>query len=335
MIKKILYISFEYEFGNPNNGYAINYKAWYENFVKLGYQVEPIFYDRYSKDELQIKIIDQATKIKPDLIFFILQKSHVEKKTLKILQDLNFFVVNFFGDDQWRFDNYSKMFANYFNACITTDKFSVEKYRDIGQHNVIRSQWGSLESAVEYENICYQYDVSFVGGKNPFRKWFINELEKRSIKVNCFGDGWKNGRVTYSQMEKIFATSKINLNISNSVQYDVRYLLSNPRNIINTLKSAKNVSQTKARIFEIPVQGGFELTEYVPSLEDYFDIGRHIVCYKDIDEAELLINYYLKHEDERETIKVDGIKRARDSHTFKQRIIEFMKEIESVYNQTK
>ena len=204
MIKKILYIAFEYEFGNPNNGYAINYKAWYENFIKLGYQVEPIFYDRYSKDELQKKIIDQATKIKPDLIFFHSSKITCRKENSKNIAGFKFFCCKFFfGDDQWRFDNYSKMFANYFNACITTDKFSVEKYRDIGQHNVIRSQWGSLESTVEYENICYQYDVSFVGGKNPFRKWFINELEKRSIKVNCFGDGWKNGRVTYSQMEKI------------------------------------------------------------------------------------------------------------------------------------
>ncbi len=160
-------------------------------------------------------------------------------------------------------------------------------------------------------------------------------MKKRGIKVHCFGDRWENGRVTYEQMENIFVTSKINLNISNSTQYDIRYLLSNPKNIIHTLKSTKNVSQTKARIFEIPVQGGFELTEYVPSLEDYFDIGKEISCYRDIDEAELLIKYYLSHDKERESIKLLGVKKAREKHTFKNRIIDFMKDIEKIYDKKK
>jgi spore maturation protein CgeB len=332
MISKILYLSYQYEFGNPDNGNAINYKAWYENFVKLGYEVEGLFYDSYPKEELQLKIIEKVNSIKPDMIFFILQKTQVEKETLKTLQNMNCFVVNFFGDDQWRFDDFSSKYANYFNVCITTDKFSIDKYKKIGQNNIVRSQWGSLDSIIEYTNIEYKYDVSFVGGLNPFRKWFVDELEKRGIKVHCFGDRWDNGRVTYEQMEDIFVTSKINLNISNSTQYDIRYLLSSPRNILSTLRSSKNVSQTKARIFEIPVQGGFELTEYVPSLEDYFDIGKEISCYGDIDEAELLIKYYLSHDEEREKIKKLGIKKARSEHTFKNRIIEFMKDIEKIYD---
>ena len=185
-------------------------------------------------------------------------------------------------------------------------------------------------SHIEYKNIEYRYDVSFIGGANAFRKWFVKELGKRGITVHCFGDRWENGRVSYEQMEEIFATSKINLNISNSTQYDIRYLLANPRNIVNTLKSTKNKSQTKARIFEIPVQGGFELTEYVPSLEDYFDIGSEIACYRDIDEAELLIKYYLSHNEEREAIKLNGVHKAREKHLFKNRIIEFMREIEKL-----
>ena len=51
------------------NGYAHNYKAWYENFLKLGYEIEPIFYDSHSKEELQLTIIEKANYIKPDMIF--------------------------------------------------------------------------------------------------------------------------------------------------------------------------------------------------------------------------------------------------------------------------
>ena len=335
MIKKILYISFQYEFGNPENGYAMNYKAWYENFLKLGYEIEPIFYDSHSKEELQLTIIEKANYIKPDMIFFILQKTQVEKQTLEKLRLLGYFVVNFFGDDHWRFPNFSIHYANYFDVCITTDKFSIDKYKAIGQNNIIYSQWGSLESYINYKNLSYKYDVSFVGGISPHRKWFVSELEKRNIKVYCFGNGWDNGRVTYNQVEQIFVSSKINLNISNSLSYDMRFLLSSPRNFASTIKAllrggGKNTSETKARNFEIPVQGGFQLTDYVPTLEEYYYIGKEVVCYSNIDEAENLIHYYLKHEAERESIKSAGVEKARSEHTFKNRIVEFMKEIEKI-----
>jgi len=330
MINRILYIGFQYEYGKKENGPAINYKAWYENFIKLGYKVDAIFYEEYSKYLLQEEILRVANSTDPDLVFFILQKNQIDIDTLKKLKGENFFIVNYFGDDQWRFEKFSSIYANNFDACMTTDKFSIDKYKSIGQKNIIRSQWASLESNVEYINVNYKYDVSFVGGVNPYRKWFFKELGRRGIRVHCFGDRWENGRVSYKEMESVFSETKINLNVSNSVQYDIRYLISNPRNIINTLKSAKNKSQTKARIFEIPVHGGFELTEYVPSLEDYFIIGKELACYRDIDEAELLIKYYLSNEDERELIKVAGVKRARENHTFNNRIIEFMEKIEKI-----
>jgi spore maturation protein CgeB len=337
MIKKILYLSYQFEFGKPENGKAFNYKAWYENFLKLGYEIEPIFYDSHSKEELQSLIIEKANKIKPDMIFFILQKNQIENQTLEKLKDTGFFSVNFFGDDQWRFDNFSSRYANYFNACITTDKFSIDKYKDIDQNNVIYSQWGSPYSDVKYKDIKYKYDVSFVGGISAYRKWFVSELQKRNIKVHCFGDGWTNGRVTDEEIEQIFVSSKINLNISNSISYDARYLFSSVRNFASTVKSvlvgeSKNSSQTKARNFEIPNLGGFQLTDYVPTLDDYYHIGKEIVCYNGIDESEKLIYYYLKHEDERENIKSAGVEKARSEHTSIKRIVGFMRELDKIYD---
>ena len=334
MIKSILYIAFQYDNGKKENGYAINYKAWYENFIKLGYKVEKLFYEDYLKEELQKKIIEKVNEIKPDLVFFILQKEQIDRSTLETLKKQGFFTTNFFGDDQWRFENFTSIFAPYFSACITTDKFSIDKYKYIGQKNIIRSQWASLDSQVSYVKVNYKYDISFIGAINTYRKWFVKELFKRGIKVHCFGNGWDNGRVSYEQMEKIFLITKINLNISNSTNYDVRYLMSSLRAFLSTVQSvitgAKNSSQTKARNFEIPVQGGFQLTDYVPTIEDYFDIGKELICYNNIDEAENLINYYLKHEKQRENIKIQGIKKAREKHTFKHRIIKYMKELEII-----
>ena len=112
---------------------------------------------------MQKEIIKKTNEIKPDLVFFILQKDQIDVATLKKLKNSGFYTVNFFGDDQWRFDDFSRKYANYLSACITTDKFSVNKYKKIGQNNIIRSQWASLASDVSYNDVKYKYDVSFVG----------------------------------------------------------------------------------------------------------------------------------------------------------------------------
>ncbi|QDO83506.1 glycosyltransferase [Shewanella psychropiezotolerans] len=334
MIKKILYVAFKYESGIKSNGLALNYKAWHDNFIDLGYEVDAIFYDDYSIDEIQKEIIIKAEKYKPDLIFFILQKDQVKVSTINHLHMKGFFTVNFFGDDQWRFESFTSVYAPYFSACITTDKFSVEKYISIGQPNIICSQWASLENKIEIDNNDYKYNVSFVGGCNRYRKWFVDTLRKRGITVDCFGNGWPNGRVTYAKIEEIFLSSKINLNISNSSSFDIRYLFSSFKAMLLGIKavfiSGKSSSQTKARNFEIPVQGGFQLTDYVPSLEDYFLIGKEISCYNSIDESEKLIHYFLNNEEEREVIKSSGIKKARNNHTFKHRIVDFMIKLEEL-----
>ncbi len=335
MTHKILYIGFKYEYGNKNDGTGLNYEAWFKGFQGLGYETQGVFFDEPATDSLHDQIVSKAEQIRPDMIFFILQKSQVDVETLQVLKEKGFRTVGFFGDDQWRFDDWTYQYAPHFSACITTDRFSVDKYKQVGQANIIYSQWASLESSVKYEDVAYKYDVSFVGGMSPYRKWFVTCLQKRGIQVECFGGGWDNGRVSYEQMEDIFATSKINLNISNSTHFDVRFLLSTLKGMALALRSllkgtGKNSSQMKARNFEIPVQGGFQLTDYVLTIEEYFNIGKEIICYNDLDEAEKAIQYYLRNEELREQVKQSGIKRARAEHTFPCRIIHFMKELDKV-----
>jgi spore maturation protein CgeB len=336
MIKKILYIAYKFDYGRKENGLAINYKGWFEGFKDLDYLVDGVFFDDYSQEELQEVVLERAHAEKPDLIFIILQKEQIAVKTLQNLKSAGFFTVGFFGDDHWRFDTWSSKYAPYFKACITTDKFSVDKYRNIGQTNIIRSQWASLDPTAVSQLTKYKYDLSFIGEKQCYRAWFVGALQKKGYKVECFGAGWDNGRVTYEEMDHIFRSTKINLNISNSISYDLRFLIRSPKTSLSLIKSSikgggKSSSQIKARNFEIPVQSGFQLTDYVPTLEDYYNIGKEVVCYSNLDEAEKLIHFYLKNDRHREIIREAGMEKARKNHTYKHRIKEFMLKIESIY----
>jgi spore maturation protein CgeB len=330
---KILFVDMQYDYGKKKYGRnIIGQDGFLKSFENLRHTVETFYYDDYLGnnmllDKLQVDLIKKADDFKPDMVFTMLFTNQFQIKTLDYLKS-KYITVGWFGDDQWRFDNYSYKYAAYFTYCVTTDKFSIKKYKKLGQQNIIGSQWAAIDTHEIPKFNGYKYDVTFVGRYHPYRKWFIDTLVKRDIKIEVFGNGWPNGVLTNKQMNELFVSSKINLNISNSNSFDIRYLKSSWKAIPLLLKSKKNMSQVKARNFEIPYFGGFQLTDYVPSLGDYFDIGREVVCYKDIDEAELLIRYYLDNDQKRETIKNLSHKRAVAEHGYINRLDCILKNID-------
>ncbi|NCO00455.1 MAG: glycosyltransferase [Epsilonproteobacteria bacterium] len=326
---KILYVDLQYDYGIKERGRnIIGLDGFKKSFEDLGHDVVMFYYDEYlsNTQPMQNKLKEFADKENPDLIFFSLFQEQFEIDTLDYLKS-KYKTINWFGDDQWRFDNFTSKFANHFTYCITTDKFSIPKYKKIGQNDVIYSQWAAINTHDIPNFEGYTYDVSFVGGLHPYRKWVVETLKQRGLKVEAFGNGWENGPLSTDEMNRLFVSSKINLNIGNSVSYDSRYIFSGLKPFVNALRSTKNSSQMKARNFEIPYFGGFQLTDYVPSLENYFDIGKEVVCYKDIDEAEQLIKYYLENEKERENIKNISHKKAVKEYGYINRLKDVLEQI--------
>jgi len=326
---KILYVDLQYDYGIKERGKnIIGLDGFKSSFEGLGHDVTMFYYDEYlyNTEPMQQKLKEFADDINPDLIFFSLFQNQFELETLDYLKS-KYTTVNWFGDDQWRFDDFTSKYVNYFTYCITTDKFSIPKYKKLGQQNVIYSQWAAINSHEIPNFDGYKYDVSFVGGFHPYRKWFINTLKKRGINIEAFGNGWENGLLSAEEMNKLFISSKINLNIGNSNSFDVRYLLSYWKAVPLLFRSKKNASQIKARNFEIPYFGGFQLTDYAPTVEDYFNIGKEIVCYKDVDEAELIIRYYLENEEERISITKASHIKAIEEHGYINRLKNVLEQI--------
>ena len=328
---KVLFVDIEYDYGIKSRGFnTIGQDGFKASLERLGHEVIPFYYDDYLNNTkpLQDLLLKKANLVKPDLIFFMIFRDHFTVETLSKLKD-KYVTVNWFGDDTWRFDNYTYKYAPHFTWCITTDKFSIDKYKRIGVNNVFRSQWAAINNNdIPKFDGSYKYDVTFVGAKHPYRKWFTNKLRQRGINIQCFGHGWKNGSLTSEQMNNVFCHSKINLNLSNSNSLNLNYLLSSPVNIAHTIRSKKTMSQIKARNFEIPFFNGFQLSDYAATIEDYFDIGKEIVCYSNLDEAETLIKYYLQNDDERESIKEASHNKSISDHGYINRLEDFFKVLE-------
>lgn len=118
------------------------------------------------------------------------------------------------------------------------------------------------------------------------------------VNVNC------HGRVDYNtDMSKIFYCSKINLNI--------------------TLPSIE--SGIPQRVYDIMACGGFCLSNYQPEMDELFTIGKNIEAFRSVEELLEKSDYYLKHEDERLRIAINGYKLIKEKHTIQHRINEMLR----------
>lgn len=83
-------------------------------------------------------------------------------------------------------------------------------------------------------------------------------------------------------------------------------------------------SDPNMRVFEATGCGGFLLTENRRDLKDFFDVGRELVCFKDVHEMKELARYYLENESERRAIAGQGQVRAYREHTYIHRMREML-----------
>jgi len=328
--KKILVVVMRWDYGDKSRGLSGDVSCFYNNFAALTEQTEPFWYDAYFNDlpGLQRALLEKAEVFNPDLIFFLPYTDQFHPETLDKLK-AKWPTCAWFGDDTWRFENYSSKMAPHYSYAATTDPFSVDKYRKIGVVPIL-TQWAAQPSAgasVLYVPGAYEYGVSFVGGYNKFRAWFVSRLNTLGIDVKCFGYGWPAGKVSFEEMETIFRKSRINLNLSNSINRDIRFVLSGWRNLAAYLHSPKRAEQIKARNFEIPLAGGFQLTNYVPGLERYLRIGEEVAVYSSPEECALQISHYLSHKDERTRIARAGHQRAMGEHTYFHRLSRLLGDI--------
>jgi spore maturation protein CgeB len=105
-------------------------------------------------------------------------------------------------------------------------------------------------------------------------------------------------------MIEMYSRSKINLGFSSCG---------------TTHETEDRVVQVRLRDFEVPMSGGFYLVEYMEELEEFFDIGKEIVCYSDPADLVDKIRYYLGHDRQREQIRRAGYERCRRDHTWHKR----------------
>ena len=354
---RILYVALKYDYADEARGFSFEHINFYDTLIRL-YPDQVIYFaideemkKHGSRQAMNVALLATVKKEQPDILFSTLYTNEISPHTLRrITQETKTITINWFSDDQWRFDNFSRFWAPLFDWVITTDPNSPAKYEAFGYKNNIKTTWAA--NVYTYKPVAGDrtYGVTFVGRPHGNRRQLVAALGRAGIVVECFGAGWKNGRVSQEKMVEIFSNSKINLNFAevSTAKRDLKTIvksiakiffqrgLNNSyhwfplsviwRNLVH-FRLPKSHPQIKGRNFEVPACGGFLLTQAAEDLYRYYEYGKEIAVFQ--TEAELIekVRYYLAHDFERTQIAASGYNRTIREHTWEKRFQDIISKV--------
>ena len=325
---KVVVACCKYDYNKPERGLSFEYYNLYLAMQNVASEV--ILFDfgtlhrERGQEEMNRALLEMLERERPDVTLFAL---YLDEFIPTVVEDARRYTttVAYFFDDIWRREFVAK-WVPYFDRFTTPSWGMYQRSQAAGLPGPVYSPFGYNSAIYRRTEAPMRHDVSFVGGSHPWRVFVIDRLRKAGFDVTVRGSFWPGGKLGQGEMVDMFNASRINLNLSNSRQWDARYLLSSWRAVRNTLRTPKFRDGVKARHFEIPGAGGFQLSYYAEGLERFFEIGDEVAIYLDLDELVEKVEYYLTHEAERERIARAGHARSLE-YTMEARLSDLLTEV--------
>lgn len=293
-----------------------------------------------------------------DLFFSYFYSAHCRPQVIEEIKSLGIPTVNFYCNASYQF-HLVRDIAPAYDWSLVTEAFRIEDYRKAGANpyyfqeaanpNFYRPHPGPYRFDVAFVGQMYgdrplfihhlhsnDIDVR-VWGPN-WRESFPSQLElwqgrvKRLMKgqlphrlrrrkreiSNEISNGNGPAALQYPQlpqrilgpslsdeeMVRRYSESKISLGFAKCGM---------------TFKDEEPIRQVRLRDFEATMSGAFYLMEYVPEIEEFFEVGKEVVCFEGADDLVDKARYYLKHDGERERIREACRRRALSDHTWARR----------------
>ncbi len=296
-----------WDYGDPSRGASFEENSFHAGF-RAHPNVEVTHFDyvelerTLGRDEMNRRLLAAVNEGDFDCLFCVMFTDQLLPEVLDKIRTRKRPITIAWGcDDHWRFDDYSRHWAPHFNWWVTTARSAVPRFKSIGYHKVIKSQWAVEPTVYHPVGMSKDFAVSFVGQPHGVRPQVMQFLHANGVPLAVFGFGWAGlqSRITHEQMVEVFSRSHISLNLSNS--------------------SVMGESQIKGRVFEVPACRSLLLTDDADDLAAYYEPGEEIVVYDGPEDMLAKIAHYLTQTDECERIAAAGYERTLREHTWKQR----------------
>jgi len=273
-----------------------------------------LFSDNRSRSRVMKRIMQALCQLKCDLI--ICTKDYfLDYEVDQIKHCTQGKIVMWYPDAMVNFGRSTFLSANY-DALFFKDPYIIRHLRDIYNlpcYYLPECFNPKKHIRVDVENEAdrkeYECEISLLGNLHSFRVSLLKQLTDFDMKVYGTNAPWwintaeikgmYTGRyLAYSDKAKAIHYSKINL---------------------NNLHIGE-VEGVNVRTFEIAGMGGFQLTQWKPTINALFTDGKEIITYKGIDDLKEKVAFYIQHEDERLKIAEAAYMRACIEHTYERRL---------------
>lgn len=289
-----------------------------------------------------------------DLLFTYFYSAFCRPAVIEEIRRMGISTVNWYCNGSYQFHLVSDI-APAYDFCLVPERFRLDDYRRIGA-NPIYCQEAANPSIYRRYPVQQEYDVTFVGQKYGERPQLIRALLDAGVNVRVWGPGWSPSQRkptwirTASRLRRLATPSGIRSAIRKVRGSGIRALsmhnvefppnvcgpaLSDEELVImysrskislgfsscgNTHLTGERILQVRLRDFEAPMSGAFYMVEYMEELEEFFEVGKEIVCYHDPNDLVEKAQYFLSNETERERIRAAGHRRALADHTWQKRL---------------
>ena len=266
------------------------------------YNLQSWFYDT---------MIAQVEHYKPDVLLNL----NIGSISSRFLKELKPYVRLLVGQIASPLPD-SKYFRGY-DLIISSLPNFVEHFRRLGIPSELHKL--AFESSVvsKLETPDKKIPVSFVGSLSLHHETRIQLLEHlcSRLDIRVWGQGIEDlpkdslvrrhyvGQAWGTEMYQILGSSKITVN-----------------HHINISGSYAN----NMRLFEATGVGAMLVTDWKKNLHEIFEPGKEVLAYRTPEECSEMIEYYLEHNDERETVAHAGQVRTLREHTYYQRMQELV-----------
>jgi glycosyltransferase involved in cell wall biosynthesis len=275
-----------------------------QHFMRLGHQC--YFYDpapmcHNTQQQLAINyqqfwdnandLQDVIDTFKPEYIFAFIPMAY---KLLQHVDCNGAKKIGWYGD--MRHPTYLENYRYLFDMLFLTNEGQAEEYSKILHCPVHPVRFAVSDSGHVNMNLTGEYDVGFAG-QHPSKVVHT----KRSKLLDSIHENYK----LYIVRHDIFGTELFYNKCK--IVIDDRCDMSIDENI---------AGYSSNRLFNIIGTGVFCLTRYFPGLEKWGKNKEHFVWFNDDAECLELIDYYLKHPDEREQIAKQGQQFFKCNHNW-------------------
>lgn len=269
---------------------------------ELGHTVDII---PLEEGNVEARLIESVKTGEYDLLLHLPYPGTVRLEVIKALPIIS---LAWNGDDEWYWDvhrEFSEKVAESHDYCATTYKSALSHYR-----KGILATWG-------YSNQWFRraskkdIDIYFCGSRNHFRDMYIQSLVRSGFNIKVDGPGY-SGKIKLKDMIENYRRAKIGLSFVSENKDEFMY------------------QQIKARTFEIPALGTFQLSEECHEIGRFFKRGEQIETFTSERDLFDKCKKYLNNDKLREQIAYQGFLRNK-SYTYEKTFKNIFNKIKEDY----